>query len=172
MMKKRLNRQKTSKKQQKNKQAHKKQKAFKQDIQKVVDKAKNILLPKDQQNDDIIEDCTIENASRQTKKQSEASMSFFYTSDKYFMQFDDAELILAIQQKYPEFMDDSTEDSAMKKIIVQIIQDKHFVLGLLDAFNMNIQEFFKFIFRSNLAIFKGPFLNKLHRILIDNKYDI
>lgn len=148
----------------------KKQKAFKEDVQKVVDRAKKIILPNTEKKIENTNSC--EDLPKQSKRQSEASMTFFYTSDKYFTQFDDIELIQAIQQKYPAFMDDSTEDSDMKKIIIQLIQDKKFVMDILDTFNMNIQEFFKFIFRSNLAIFKGPYLNKLQRILIDNKYDI
>jgi len=44
--------------------------------------------------------------------------------------------------------------------------------AVLEFFNMSIQDFFKFIFRCDTSIFKGPYLSKLQRILRENGYDV
>lgn len=159
--------------------------AFKEDVKSAVRKAKDFITSKVKnkpgrknkteiaQEDEALYGIEEEDKKKgKSKQQVEAQIQFFYTNDKYFTQFDDKEIIASVQQKYPEFMKVGTSDTDLKHIIIDIIEDKKFVDALLELFNINIQEFFKFIFRCDTSIFKGQFLNKIQKTLEANGYDI
>lgn len=143
--------------------------SFKEDVKKLVDKAKTVMQKKSSKKDVTASGAK---ASSKKSKPAEAQVSFFYTSNKFFSQMDDQFVIESIQQKYPRFLTENMEEKEMKNLIVQIFQDKPFVMHILESFDLTFQEFFKFIFRTDLAIFKGPYLHKLQRILRECKYDI
>lgn len=145
--------------------------SFKEDVKKLVDKAKTVMQKKTSKNDKDVA-ASEHKASSKKSKPAEAQVSFFYTSNKFFSQMDDQFVIESIQQKYPRFLTENMEEKEMKSLIVQIFQDKPFVMHILESFDLTFQEFFKFIFRTDLAIFKGPYLHKLQRILKECKYDI
>lgn len=159
---------------------HQKKLAFKSNVKMLIDATKNALKKTKQVEDCNDNDETEENEevneeeskTRKSKTPGEAQLSFFYTNDKYFLQFDDNEIIKYIKEKYPDFMKDDISDVDLKKIIVAILQDKEFVLNLLDFYNLNIQDFFRFMFRLDTAIFKGPYLMKLQKIIVQNGYKI
>lgn len=159
--------------------------AFKEDVKSVVRKAKDFITSKVKnkpgrkskaeiaaENEALQKTEEEDKKKGKSKQQAEAQIQFFYTNDKYFTQFDDKEIIASIQRKYPEFMKVGVSDTDLKRIIIDIIEDKKFVNALLEFFNINIQEFFKFIFRCDTSIFKGPFLNKIQKTLKANGYDI
>lgn len=162
----------------------KKKPAFKDDIKKVaklakdivgevIAKKRNIKAADTSYKDDEVTQQEAGTAKKtKSKAQGEAQIQFFYTNDKYFTQFDDQEIVKAVQQKYPDFMREGISDGDLKKTIVTILQDTAYVASVLDFFNMNIQDFFKFIFRRETSIFKGPYLTKLQRTLRENGYDI
>lgn len=159
----------------------KKKAAFKDDIKKVAKIAKDFVgeaiarkRSKDDKQDDVelLKQQDQDAKKSRSKAQGEAQIQFFYTNDKYFTQFDDKEIVAAVQQKYPDFMREGISDSELKKAIVVILQDTSFMNAVLEFFNMSIQDFFKFIFRCDTSIFKGPYLSKLQRILRENGYDV
>ena len=109
-------------------------------------------------------------SSKKKSKPAEAKITFFYTNDKYFNQMDDKLIVASIQQKYPLFMKNGVSENDLKQVIVEIIQDRKFVDGLMDFYNLSMHEFFKFMFRRETSVFRGPFLNKLHKVLRECGY--
>lgn len=155
----------------------KKKYAFKDNVKQMIDATKNALKKSTQKscladdNDDLEECDGAQKKNSSKNSSSEAQISFFYTNDKYFTQLDDNEIIMTIKEKYPAFMEDNASDADLKQIIVTILQDKDFILSLLEFYNLSIQDFFKFMFRRDIAIFKGPYLTKLQKIIAQNGYN-
>lgn len=104
--------------------------------------------------------------------QGEAQIAFFCSNDKYFNSCDDNEMIEMIQVKYPNFMRYGTDDNEMKKTLIMLFQDKPFVDEFLEFYNISIQDFFKFIFRNEMSVFKGPYISKISKILKDVGYEV
>ena len=77
-----------------------------------------------------------------------------------------------IQVKYPNFMRYDTNDVETKKTLIALFQDKPFVDEFLKFYNISIQEFFKFIFRNEMSVFKGPYISKVSKILKDAGYEV
>lgn len=77
-----------------------------------------------------------------------------------------------IQVKYPNFMRYGTDDNEMKKTLIMLFQDKPFVDEFLEFYNISIQDFFKFIFRNEMSVFKGPYISKISKILKDVGYEV
>lgn len=113
-----------------------------------------------------------EQKSKPSSSKGEALVSFFYTNDKFMNQFEDKDIIADIQKKYPKFMIDSSSDSELKKTVCEVIQDKKFVEQILESYDMTVLDFFKFVFRLDMGIFKGAFLTKISHIVNGVGYDV
>ena len=110
--------------------------------------------------------------SRSSSTSSFSETSFFYTSDKFFNTFEDDEIIYYIQRKYPTFDFDNSSDTIMRKTIIEILNDTKFMTEVLERYNMNIYDFFKFLFRYDQDIFKGLFFKRIKKALKYKKYAI
>lgn len=110
--------------------------------------------------------------SGSSSSQGEAQIAFFCSNDKYFNSCDDSEMIEMIQAKYPSFMRYGTDDNEIKRTLILLFQDKPFVDEFLQFYNITIQDFFKFIFRNEMSVFKGPYISKVSKILKDVGYDV
>jgi len=60
----------------------------------------------------------------------------------------------------------------MRKTIIEILNDVKFMTELLDRYGMNIYDFFKFLFRYDMNIFKGLFFKRLKKALKYKKYAV
>ena len=117
-----------------------------------------------------------DNESKLSRNESIASSpslsetNFFYTSDKFFNTFEDDEITYYIQCKYPTFDFENSNDIVMRKTIIEILNDTKFITEVLDRYNMNIYDFFKFLFRYDQNIFKGLFFKRIRKALKYKKY--
>lgn len=112
-------------------------------------------------------------SSRSESMASSSSLSetnFFYTSDKFFNTFEDDEITYYIQCKYPTFDFENSSDTVMRKTIIEILNDTKFMTEVLERYNMNIYDFFKFLFRYDQNIFKGLFFKRIRKALKYKKY--
>lgn len=112
-------------------------------------------------------------SSRSESIASSSSLSetnFFYTSDKFFNTFEDDEITYYIQCKYPTFDFENSSDTVMRKTIIEILNDTKFMTEVLERYNMNIYDFFKFLFRYDQNIFKGLFFKRIRKALKYKKY--
>lgn len=98
--------------------------------------------------------------------------SFFYTSDKFIVSFEDKDITSYIQKKYPMFNVEQQNDTVMRKTIIEMLNDVKFMTCLLDRYGMNIYDFFKFLFRYDMNIFKGLFFKRLKKALKYKKYAV
>lgn len=155
------------------KRPQKKQSAFKDNVKMLIDATKKVFRAK-ADDSKLVEDQIngIQSKKKASKNTGDAQITFFYTNDKYFTQSDDCEIMKTLKEKYPRFMKDGQTDAELKQTIVAILQDKEFILEVLEFYNLNIQDFFKFMFRLDTTIFKGPFLAKLQKIVYACKYEI
>lgn len=64
----------------------------------------------------------------------------------------------------------SKSDSDAKRLIIELIEDKEFVIQLLDYYNITIFDFFKLMFRTEMTVFKGSFLTRISKIVNDIDY--
>ena len=110
------------------------------------------------------------NESIASSPSSLSETNFFYTSDKFFNTFEDDEITYYIQCKYPTFDFENSNDIVMRKTIIQILNDTKFITEVLDRYNMNIYDFFKFLFRYDQNIFKGLFFKRIRKALKYKKY--
>ena len=110
------------------------------------------------------------NESIASSPSSLSETNFFYTSDKFFNTFEDDEITYYIQCKYPTFDFENSNDIVMRKTIIEILNDTKFITEVLDRYNMNIYDFFKFLFRYDQNIFKGLFFKRIRKALKYKKY--
>lgn len=156
----------------KSKRLIKKQSAFKDNVKMLIDATKKAFTKKTELSETA--DCFVKDAQtakKTVKTSNDAQIAFFYTNDKYFIQSDDNEIIKTIKSKYPTFMTDKQSDAELKSVIVMMLQDKEFIQAILEFYSLSIQDFFKFMFRLDTAIFKGPFLAKLQKIVYAYEYN-
>lgn len=92
--------------------------------------------------------------------ESAVNNSFFYTSDKFFDQLDQADILESVIQQYPGFSTDN-DDSTIKQTLVQILDDDAFMTKTLRYYNITIFDFFKMLYKNYASIFKGPYLKKI-----------
>lgn len=52
-----------------------------------------------------------------------------------------------------------------------MLQDEQFVQKIMDKYNMDVQEFFKFLIRKNQAIFTKQCAQRVQRIIRNKKYN-
>ena len=162
------------------KRTQKKQRAFKDSVKQMIDATKSALRKRKAEEeeekqracDESQRDDEEQPKKKRSSKSGEAQISFFYTNDKYFTQFDDNEIIQSVRQKYPDFMKEGISDIDLKRTIICILQDKNFVDSVLEFYNLSVQDFFKFMFRRDTTIFKGPYLSKLQKVIQESGYKI
>lgn len=102
--------------------------------------------------------------------QAHPETNFFYTNDKFINAFEDDEIILSIQEKYPMFKDIDTDDTMMRKTIIDMLNDSKFMVKLLKYYNMTIFDFIKFLYRQEPSLFKGQFVKRIQKSLKYKKY--
>ena len=142
-------------------------------------------ISKFEENDDDYDEFMQQKDSSEKSKDNESKLSrnesiasspslsetnFFYTSDKFFNTFEDDEITYYIQCKYPTFDFENSNDIVMRKTIIEILNDTKFITEVLDRYNMNIYDFFKFLFRYDQNIFKGLFFKRIRKALKYKKY--
>lgn len=127
---------------------------------------------KDIEQKDENDSCNEENYSSNASSFMQPDTSFFYTSDKFLISFEDKEIVEYIQQKYPLFNVDKQNDTVMRKTIIEMLNDVKFMTNLLERYGLNIYDFFKFLFRYDVNIFKGLFFKRLKKALKYKKYAV
>lgn len=123
------------------------------------------------QDDDQLEDA----ADRQRETFSQISTEvngFFYTNDKFITRFEDDNILEYLKEHYPLFMKDPLDFQTQKKQILDMLQNAQFMEDLLNYYDMNIYEFFKFLFRLEPDLFKGSFLKRVQKAMRYKKYAI
>lgn len=150
--------------------------AFKDDIAMISGiLARNKQIVRDLHDDEA--DNIVKEIAADQKKHSGSKMpttapiSFFYTNEKYFAQLDDMQIAQTIAAKYPNFLM-TADDVALKNAIIDLLTDKAFVTGLVEFYNMSLQDFLLFIFKHNSAVFKGPYLSKIQKTLASVGYEL
>jgi hypothetical protein len=118
---------------------------------------------------DVIDNSMYEEKKPTTLKVSQVDMSFFTTNEKYFNALDNAEILRFIQEKYPNISVSST-DLLIKKSIIELLNDKSFMLILFNRYNINIYDFFRIFHKDYGNLFKGPFLKKVKTSLELNMF--
>ena len=97
---------------------------------------------------------------------------FFYTNDKQVNSIDDAEIIQYIIMSYPEFIQ-QTKDSQLKKIFLEMLDNKQFILKLLEQFDLTIYDFFKLIYKNYSSLFNALFIKKVKaKLQLHDEYAI
>lgn len=117
------------------------------------------------------EDVNERRKKTQTQITSEVN-GFFYTNDKFVATFEDDDILKYLKDHYPLFMKDSLDLQTQKKQILDMLQNAKFMEEILSYYDMNVYEFFKFLFRLEPDIFKGSFLKRVQKALRYKKYAI
>lgn len=117
---------------------------------------------------------TIENTEDQqrcTISNFEASVdtTFFYTNDRQLNAFDDIEIVSKIVERFPDFVQ-TNKDTQLKKIFLIILDNKDFVLDLLDYYQIQITDLIRIIYKQYPSLFNPLFIKKVREKLICNKY--
>ena len=97
---------------------------------------------------------------------------FFYTNDKFITRFEDDDILNYLKARYPLFMKDPSDLQCQKKQILDMLQNAHFMDELLSYYDIDIYEFFKFLFRLEPDLFKGSFLKRIQKAMRYKKYAI
>lgn len=95
---------------------------------------------------------------------------FFYTNDKFINSFEDREMCAFIKERYPSFDLEQSDDQIIKKTITVMLNDQKFMCQFLEYYNINIFDFFKFLFRLEPSIFKSPFIKRIQKAMKYKKY--
>ena len=101
---------------------------------------------------------------------ADTKFSFFYTDDDRLNAIDTLNLINEILRKYPEFTPKSNDLVLMKQTFLQILEDDMFVTALLRKYDITIRDLFRELYTTYYQIFKGPFLKKVQKIILDKSY--
>lgn len=96
--------------------------------------------------------------------------NFFYTNDKFLNSFEDAEMIQYIQASFPNFKSIDANDMIVRKTIIDMLNDSKFMNKFLKYYNIDIFEFFKFLYRVEPSVFKGLFLKRVQKAVKYKKY--
>lgn len=67
----------------------------------------------------------------------------------------------SITKHYPELLNKNANEQTKRKIVIEILNDVEFMGDILEKYNMEITDFFKFLFRLCPSIFKGFFVKKI-----------
>ena len=97
---------------------------------------------------------------------------FFYTNDKFINRFEDPDILQYLKSYYPLFMKDPSDFQTQKKQILDMLQNATFMDQLLSYYDINIYEFFKFLFRLEPDLFKGSFLKRVQKAMRYKQYAI
>ena len=97
---------------------------------------------------------------------------FFYTNDKFITRFEDQDILEYLKKFYPVFMRDPLDFQTQKKQILDMLQNAQFMEDLLSYYDIDIYEFFKFLFRIEPDLFRGSFLKRIQKALRYKKYAI
>lgn len=141
----------------------KKRNPLKKEIEKISDEY--------QEDDDQLEEA----AERQREASSQISTEvngFFYTNDKFITRFEDDDILDYLKVHYPLFMKNPLDFQTQKKQILEMLQNAQFMDDLLNYYDMNIYEFFKFLFRLEPDLFRGSFLKRVQKAMRYKKYAI
>lgn len=95
---------------------------------------------------------------------------FFCSIDSYLDNMNDWEIYDTIKMKYPGISIEETNDTIRKKAIIEMVQDDAFITDVLELYDMNILDFFRFMFRLCPSLFKGLFLKRVQSIVADKQY--
>ncbi len=104
------------------------------------------------------------------KCQTSQNSKFFYSNDKFIDTFDDKQLYKSIINKYPQFKLIGTTDSNNRKVLVQMLDDTVFINEILTKYNINIHDFFVFIYRIYPSMFNGLFVKKIQKTIENKNY--
>ena len=126
-----------------------------------LDNAKDLNANRNKHKHDVpfAESSTISNDSK-----------FFCTSEKFFSTMDDYYIYECISKQYPSLLESEANEQTKRKTIIALLENENELNELLDTYNMNIQEFFAFLFRLCPSIFKGLFIKKIQKIIDKKKY--
>ena len=86
---------------------------------------------------------------------------FFYTSDAFFDTLDDYQLYESLSKMYPGLHASVIDEQVKRKTIVDLLEDSDAMAKILDSYNMDVQDFFRFLFRLCPSVFKGLFVKKV-----------
>lgn len=86
---------------------------------------------------------------------------FFYITDIDNTNFDDWQLYEHLLHHFPGISADEHSEVVKRNAIIDMLNDVGFMQKLLKEYNMNILDFFKFLFRLCPSVFRGLFVKKI-----------
>lgn len=87
-----------------------------------------------------------------------AMNGFFYTDDGFVDSFEDGEILRYIRSRFPEYVPNSENPFEAKRALLSMLGDSRFMTGLLKRYDMNVLDFFRFMFRLDPELFRGVFI--------------
>lgn len=87
--------------------------------------------------------------------------SFFCTSDAFFDTLDDQQLYKSLVVQYKGLDAAVTSEREKRDDIIRMLENEDFIEQLLETYNMDVFDLFKFLFRLCPSVFKGLFVRKV-----------
>ena len=89
---------------------------------------------------------------------------FFCTDEQFVTKFDDREIIKYVQMRFPDF-GIAPGCQAFKQAVFDFLEDEKFVRHVMQRFEFEPCDLFKFLFRMDPAVFKGMFMKRVKEIV-------
>ena len=100
---------------------------------------------------------------------SNSGDSLFYTQDSVFQKIDDNIILDTIRDKYENFVI-TTNESVLKKTLLDILNDEKLIRFVLKRYNIILSELMRIIFNNYAGIFESNSFLKKVKLIIDEKY--
>lgn len=97
--------------------------------------------------------------------------SFFCTDEPFVTQFDDAEILKYIRVSLPNF-GVNPGCQAFKQSMFDFLENESYVRRVMDRFELEVNDLFKFLFRIEPSVFKGMFMKRVKEIVARKKYAV
>ena len=102
---------------------------------------------------------------------AEGQNSFFCTDEQFVVKFDDAEILKYIRASLPNF-GVNPGCTAFKQAMFEFLENDAYVKQVMDQFELEINELFKFLFRIDPSVFKGMFMKRIKEIAARKQYSV
>ena len=136
------------------------------------------IQPTEQQNDISQEQLDTTKAKKnnqpppfaENSSQTTILSKFFYSNDRFLDTFDDMQIYETLKAQYPSIASEKCDDKQKRKIVLDLLNNESFVAEILEQYNMNVLDLFKFMFRMCPSLFKGFFIKKVQATIKNKAY--
>jgi len=96
---------------------------------------------------------------------------FFYTSDTTIQKMSDDELFDEILKKYSKLGDSDVEDSAIRRAVIDLLDDERFLDSVMKRLDVTILDIMSMLFRRFSTIFaNNQFIRKVKAVVNGKSY--